>query len=33
LRQELGVWSYKEVLRHHLAIHRLAFEQLPRSEG
>ena len=31
-RQELAVWANKELLRHHLAIRRLAFERLPRGE-
>lgn len=32
LRQELAVWSYKEVLSHQLAIRRLVFERLPHGE-
>jgi predicted HicB family RNase H-like nuclease len=33
LRQELTVWSSKKVLRHQLAIRRLAFERLPHDAG
>ncbi|MEF8728503.1 MAG: hypothetical protein V5B34_09865 [Accumulibacter sp.] len=32
LRQELAVWSYREVLSHQLAIRRLVFERLPHGE-
>ncbi len=32
LRQELAVWSHREVLRHQLAIRRLVFERLPHGE-
>lgn len=33
LRQELAVWSYREVLSHQLAIRRLVFERLPHGEA